>query len=83
MSATPRASCVAGLSMYLIDTNVISEARKGRRANPGVVDFWGHVDAFDLYLCAATVGGLRRGLEPVRRRGDAGQMALLEACFTR
>ena len=26
--------------MYLIDTNVISEARKGRQANPGVMRFF-------------------------------------------
>jgi Predicted nucleic acid-binding protein, contains PIN domain len=28
------------LLMFLIDTNVISEARKGRRADPGVQSFW-------------------------------------------
>jgi hypothetical protein len=26
--------------MYLVDTNVISEARKGRRADAGVQAFW-------------------------------------------
>lgn len=29
--------------MFLVDTNVISEARKGRRADPGVVAFWADV----------------------------------------
>ena len=28
--------------MYLIDTNVVSETRKGAKANPGVVDFFRH-----------------------------------------
>ena len=30
--------------MYLIDTNVLSEGRKGPRADPGVVDFIGPKD---------------------------------------
>jgi predicted nucleic acid-binding protein len=30
--------------MYLIDTNVISEARKGSRADPGVRAFFGAVN---------------------------------------
>jgi predicted nucleic acid-binding protein len=64
--------------MYLIDTNVISEARKGKKANPGVIDFWEHVDAADVYLPAQTIGELRRGLENVRQRGDVRQTELLE-----
>ena len=29
-----------GQAMYLVDTTVISEARKGRRADAGVQAFW-------------------------------------------
>jgi toxin FitB len=65
--------------MYLVDTNVISEARKGKRANPGVLDFWRHVDPADIYLSAQTIGELRRGLENIRGRGDADQAERLEA----
>lgn len=66
--------------MYLIDTNVISEARKKSRANPGVVAFFNRVaSAGDpIYLTAVTVGELRRGVELIRLRGDAEQAGLLE-----
>ena len=64
--------------MYLIDTNVISESRKGRRANPGVVQFLRRVDESALYLAVQTVGELRRGVESIRHRGDDRQALQLE-----
>ena len=66
--------------MYLIDTNVISEARKKSRANPGVIDFFRRVaSAGDpVYLSAITIGELRRGVELIRLRGDAEQALMLE-----
>ena len=49
--------------MYLIDTNVISEARKGDQANPGVVKFLELADLGDpVFLASITVGELRRGV---------------------
>lgn len=65
--------------MYLIDTNVISEARKAR-ANLGVVAFFDSVDAANetIYLSAISIGELRRGVELIRHRGDLDQAALLE-----
>jgi predicted nucleic acid-binding protein len=70
--------------MYLIDTNVVSEARKRASANPGVVDFFKHVVAADqpVYLSAVSVGELRRGVELIRHRGDIDQAKLLEAWLT-
>ncbi len=67
--------------MYLIDTNVISEARKQVKANPGVIAFFETVAASNepLFLSAISVGELRRGVELIRRRGDAEQARLLEA----
>ena len=67
--------------MYLIDTNVISEARKRTRADPGVNDFFAQAAAADepLYLSAVTVGELRRGVELIRYRGDGAQADVLEA----
>ncbi len=67
--------------MYLIDTNVISEARKGAKADPGVLEFLERAAANDtpLFLSAISVGELRRGIERVRRRGDIDQAGLLEA----
>lgn len=64
--------------MYLVDTNVISEARKGKKANPGVQEFFQTADAIDLYLCVQTIGEIRRGLENIRRRGDIPQTRKLE-----
>jgi predicted nucleic acid-binding protein len=67
--------------MYLIDTNVISEARKLAKANPGVIAFFETVAASSepLFLSAISVGELRRGVEFIRRRGDAEQAQRLEA----
>lgn len=66
--------------MFLIDTNVISEARKGRRADPGVRSFWADATRDDtpLFLAAVTIGELRRGVELIRHRGDHPQALLLE-----
>jgi predicted nucleic acid-binding protein len=66
--------------MFLIDTNVISEARKGRSADAGVQDFWSTAarDNTPLFLAAITIGELRRGVELIRHRGDQPQAQLLE-----
>lgn len=64
--------------MYLLDTNVISEVRKGLRANPGVRAFWQGVNPADVYLPVQVVGEIRRGLEMLRQRGDTAQAAQLE-----
>ena len=66
--------------MFLIDTNVISEARKRDKADAGVIEFFEEAAARNepLYLSVITVGELRRGVELVRRRGDQMQAKLLE-----
>lgn len=66
--------------MYLIDTDVISEARKGGRSNPGVRAFLekSRQDGFDLYLSVVTIGELRQGVERIRHRGDKSQASQLE-----
>jgi hypothetical protein len=66
--------------MYLIDTNVISEGRKGARANAGVRDFFKRVASNQLpvFLSVVTVGELRRGVELIRHRGDVAQANRLE-----
>jgi toxin FitB len=65
---------------YLIDTNIISELRKQRKANPGVQQFFQQAaaQAAPLYLSVITIGELRRGVELIRHRGDRTQAALLE-----
>ncbi len=67
--------------MYLIDTNVISELRKKRRANPGVRRFFREAtdDNCQLYLSVITLGELRRGVELIRHRGDRRQAKQLES----
>jgi len=66
------------MSMFLVDTNVISEIRKGSRSNAGVQAFFRgeHADAF--FLAAQTIGEIRRGIENLRHRGDMVQVRVLE-----
>jgi predicted nucleic acid-binding protein len=66
--------------VYLIDTNVISEARKRAKANSGVIDFFRSAAASSepLFLASISVGELRRGIELVRHRGDAEQAKRLD-----
>lgn len=70
--------------MYLIDTNVISEARKGTKANPGVRAFFAQTreQAVPAYLSVVTIGELRRGVELIRHRGDHAQAGMLETWLT-
>ena len=70
--------------MYLIDTNVISEARKGTKANPGVRAFFAQTreQAVPVYLSVVTIGELRRGVELIRHRGDHAQASMLETWLT-
>jgi predicted nucleic acid-binding protein len=67
--------------VYLIDTNVISEARKGTAANRGVQAFFDDAAtrSIDSYVSVITIGELRRGVELIRHRGDLPQAKNLEA----
>jgi predicted nucleic acid-binding protein len=71
--------------VYLVDTDVISEVRKGDKANAGVRAFFRDVarDNTALYLSAITVGELRQGVERIRHRGDKPQAARLERWLNR
>ncbi len=53
---------------YLIDTNVISELRKGTRANPGVTMWFETNSEAEMWLSVLVVAELRRGAALVRRR---------------
>ncbi|MDP3528958.1 MAG: type II toxin-antitoxin system VapC family toxin [Methylicorpusculum sp.] len=66
--------------MYLCDTNVISEMRKGAKANAGVRQFFASATEqnFPLYLSAISLGELRRGVDLICHRGDNLQGNLLE-----
>jgi toxin FitB len=66
--------------MYLLDTNVVSEVRKGTRANEGVRRFLARIRRKQaaVFLSVITVGELRRGVELIRQRGDSAQARRLE-----
>jgi predicted nucleic acid-binding protein len=58
---------------YLIDTNVISELRKGERADPVVTSWFAALADEEVFLSVLTIGEIRRGIESIRRRDpDAG-----------
>lgn len=53
---------------FLVDTNVLSELRKGPRANSKVLGWFRSVDDAALYLSVLVIGELRQGVERLRRR---------------
>jgi len=53
---------------FLIDTNIISEVRKGERCDAAVAAWWAGVAEDDLWLSALVVGEIRKGVELARRR---------------
>lgn len=62
---------------YLVDTNILSELRKGARCDGGVADWFARVDDADLHLSVLVVGEIQRGADRVRRR-DAHAAAALD-----
>jgi predicted nucleic acid-binding protein len=65
---------------FLLDTNVVSELRKGERANRGVVEWYGRRDKRELFLSVVTLAELRRGIALVRRRDPLQATALDRWC---
>src|SRR5215831_21173375 len=66
--------------MFLVDTDVVSELRKGAKANVGVIQFVDQADMNNqiLYLSVITIDELRRGIELLRHRRDLGRARKLE-----
>lgn len=62
---------------WLVDTNILSEMRKGARADAGVRDWVADAADADLHTSVLVIGEIRRGIESVRRR-DPGQAAALD-----
>ncbi len=64
--------------MYLLDTNVISEVRKGSRCDARVAAWYARVEASNLFLSVLTTGEIRKGVEQARPR-DPAKADVLEA----
>jgi predicted nucleic acid-binding protein len=69
------------LSAYLLDTNVVSELRKGERANLNVSSWFAGLADENIFLSVLTIGEIRRGIESVRRR-DLDSAASLDRWLT-
>lgn len=62
---------------YLIDTNIISEVRKGARCDARVSAWYASIADEDLFLSTLVLGEIRKGVELARPR-DRGKAAALE-----
>jgi len=62
---------------YLIDTNIISEVRKGASCNAHVSAWYVSVTDEDLFLSTLVLGEIRKGIELARPR-DSGKAEALE-----
>jgi predicted nucleic acid-binding protein len=61
---------------YLIDTNIISEVRKGERCDRNVAAWFASMDDADIYLSVLVVGEIRKGVERARASNPAQARAL-------
>jgi toxin FitB len=61
---------------YLVDTNVISELRKGKRCNSNVAAWYDGVGEDQIFLSVLTIGELRRGIDSIPRRDTKTAFAL-------
>ena len=61
---------------WLIDTNVISDLRKGDRANDGIRAWFSESSEDELFTSVLVLGEIRRGIESIRRRDTPSALAL-------
>jgi hypothetical protein len=61
---------------YLLDTNVISELRKGNRCDAGVRQWFEAADAGEIFVSVLVLGEIRQGIERIRLRDQASAQAL-------
>jgi len=62
---------------YLIDTNVISEIRKGARCDVNVSTWYASIVDEEIFLSTLVLGEIRKGVERARAR-DPDKAAVLE-----
>jgi len=53
---------------YLLDTNIVSEARKEQRTNPNVRRWFESIQDETLFLSVLVLGEIRKGIEQARSR---------------
>jgi predicted nucleic acid-binding protein len=56
---------------YLIDTNIISELRKGAKCDRNVAFWFESIVDADIYLSVLVLGEIRRGVERARPKAPA------------
>jgi predicted nucleic acid-binding protein len=61
---------------YLIDTNIISEVRKGDRCDPHVSAWYASIGDDDLFLSTLVLGEIRKRIELARSRDPDKAVAL-------
>jgi predicted nucleic acid-binding protein len=65
---------------YLLDTNVVSELRKGARIDGHVAAWYAKRDKRELYLSVITIAELRRGIRPIGKRDKKQGLILTSWC---
>jgi toxin FitB len=53
---------------YLLDTNIVSEVRKGARCDPHVSAWYASIADDDIFLSTLILGEIRKGVERARAR---------------
>ena len=61
---------------WLVDTNVLSELRKGVRADAGIRAWFADAREAELFTSVLVLGEIRRGIESIRRRDVPSALAL-------
>jgi len=61
---------------WLVDTNVLSELRKGVRANPEIRAWFADAQEDELFTSVLVLGEIRRVIESIRRRDVPSALAL-------
>lgn len=61
---------------YLLDTNVVSELRKGERGDPRVTSWFADLADEEIFMSVLTLGEIRCGIESIRRRDPKSATAL-------
>jgi predicted nucleic acid-binding protein len=61
---------------YLLDTNVVSELRKGQRCNHNVAAWFARAPEDEVFLSVLTIGEIRTGIDRIQKRDGSKAGAL-------